>query len=616
MGRDEERFVGRCIDSLAGVVDEIVFLDTGSSDNTMSIVHAHAHNAAPFVRTAHFEWCDDFSAARNEAARHATGRWILSIDCDEHLEGTMAEPGRLKAELRAFEAESPDLWPRLFGKLPLFDIDPKTDERLSLSHHVRLYPRHPGIRYESPIHNRLVLRDELEGLGVGLLTFTSDQLRLLHKGYAPDVVKEKRKHERTARLLQKALAERRDGLNLYYLGRAQVQLGQLDRAIATLKESIAWFLDKGGHELNRAQGSWLYLLQAMGEVPRPPTEIRDEAIQALKLFPKSPDLWYEAGCAMLNAGEAEAAKGAFEQAEKLIPEAEANETSFLPYQVWELYTNQAKAFAALGMDDEGVLALQKAVAAGSPMAEYIEGFLNRGVPETVHAGMATIKRRLPQLESVLNSILPQVDRLTIHCDDYEPDELPEWVRNHPKIHTPKPVQNLWKDIGKFIGLGESGWDLFFTLDDDILYPSDYVQKLAETARRWPSALIGVHASDLPDRPFESFLREKIPYHFSDAAEEGKTDVLGTGTLCIPREAIEPVETFEAFLVHPGMADVDVARACQAFGITRIRVARPDAWLLPLADQGATLWDVGLEDDRFQTDLMRDAFALRWAHRAC
>lgn len=77
--KNEEKMLKACLESLAGV-DEIVVCDTGSTDRTIDI-------ATPYADTlVHFEWCDDFSAARNYAKSHATGSWVLSIDADETLE--------------------------------------------------------------------------------------------------------------------------------------------------------------------------------------------------------------------------------------------------------------------------------------------------------------------------------------------------------------------------------------------------------------------------------------------------------------------------------------------------------------------------------------------------
>lgn len=75
--KNEEQFLEPCLNSVNGLVDEIIIVDTGSTDKTKEI-------AAKFTdKIFDFEWCDDFSAARNASLKYATGNWILILDADE-----------------------------------------------------------------------------------------------------------------------------------------------------------------------------------------------------------------------------------------------------------------------------------------------------------------------------------------------------------------------------------------------------------------------------------------------------------------------------------------------------------------------------------------------------
>ena len=77
--KNEEQFIEQCLQSVKGLVDEIVIVDTGSTDKTKEI-------ASRFTRRIYdFVWCDDFSAARNVSLNHATGDWILVLDADERV---------------------------------------------------------------------------------------------------------------------------------------------------------------------------------------------------------------------------------------------------------------------------------------------------------------------------------------------------------------------------------------------------------------------------------------------------------------------------------------------------------------------------------------------------
>ncbi len=77
--KNEEEFLGQCLGSVKGLVDEIIVVDTGSTDKTKEIAIRFG------AKVFDFKWCDDFSAARNESLKHANGDWILVLDADEVL---------------------------------------------------------------------------------------------------------------------------------------------------------------------------------------------------------------------------------------------------------------------------------------------------------------------------------------------------------------------------------------------------------------------------------------------------------------------------------------------------------------------------------------------------
>ncbi|MDR2561563.1 MAG: glycosyltransferase [Holophagales bacterium] len=78
--KNEEKNLQKCLGSVKGLVDEIVIIDTGSTDKTIEIAKA---NGAIVER---FTWADDFSAARNKSLSLCTGDWILTLDADEMLD--------------------------------------------------------------------------------------------------------------------------------------------------------------------------------------------------------------------------------------------------------------------------------------------------------------------------------------------------------------------------------------------------------------------------------------------------------------------------------------------------------------------------------------------------
>ena len=77
--KNEEKFLSDCLQSIREIADEIILVDTGSTDRTVEIAGAFG------CRVIHHEWQNDFSLARNTGITAANGKWILCIDADERL---------------------------------------------------------------------------------------------------------------------------------------------------------------------------------------------------------------------------------------------------------------------------------------------------------------------------------------------------------------------------------------------------------------------------------------------------------------------------------------------------------------------------------------------------
>ncbi|MDR2561845.1 MAG: glycosyltransferase [Holophagales bacterium] len=78
--KNEEETLAHCLESVKPIVDEMVIVDTGSTDRTVEIAEEFGGSVH------HFQWCDDFAAARNESLKHCSGQWALIIDADEAID--------------------------------------------------------------------------------------------------------------------------------------------------------------------------------------------------------------------------------------------------------------------------------------------------------------------------------------------------------------------------------------------------------------------------------------------------------------------------------------------------------------------------------------------------
>ena len=87
--KNEEAYLADCLASAKPFVDEMVIVDTGSTDRTVEIAERFG------AKVFHFPWCDDFAAARNESLRHASGDWILVLGgAYEEAKAAYAEAAR------------------------------------------------------------------------------------------------------------------------------------------------------------------------------------------------------------------------------------------------------------------------------------------------------------------------------------------------------------------------------------------------------------------------------------------------------------------------------------------------------------------------------------------
>ena len=80
IAKNEDIHIEECLKRLRPCKFEIIVVDTGSVDRTMETARKYTD------KVFHFDWCDDFSAARNFSIAQASNDWILAIDCDEYLE--------------------------------------------------------------------------------------------------------------------------------------------------------------------------------------------------------------------------------------------------------------------------------------------------------------------------------------------------------------------------------------------------------------------------------------------------------------------------------------------------------------------------------------------------
>ena len=206
--RNERENLSEMLPKFAGCFDEIVIVDTGSEDDTVTI--AKSYTAKVFG----FKWTDDFSAARNYALAHSEADWILWLDADDRInpEDIALLRKNISGERKAF------LLRVLSGK-----GDSSTGEFLQ----IRLFPNIEGIKWEGRVHEQIL--PSLEKIGAHIEALS--QPLIVHTGYDDPAILEKKTRRNVALLEQDRKLRPDDPIVLHHLGQAYTLLGDIQKAI-------------------------------------------------------------------------------------------------------------------------------------------------------------------------------------------------------------------------------------------------------------------------------------------------------------------------------------------------------------------------------------------------
>ena len=218
--KNEEAVLEKCLASLQGIVDEIIVVDTGSTDRTMEIARRFG------AVEGYFEWIKDFSAARNHALSLASGEWALWIDADEQL-----DPSCLA------EFEKAVCRPHIGGFS--IEIVNYLDESGTVTEFVhsptRLFRRIDGVAFSEPIHEQIT--PSLIALGLPWTPLPA--ARIHHDGYREELVKSKDKVNRTLEMLEKAVAANpNDPFQLFNLANTQFVAKTYQQAAETAEKCV------------------------------------------------------------------------------------------------------------------------------------------------------------------------------------------------------------------------------------------------------------------------------------------------------------------------------------------------------------------------------------------
>ena len=292
--KDEAEMLPRSLAAARDAVDEIVVVDTGSSDDSVEIARSFG------ARVIEREWTGSFAEARNASFDAAAGDWILYLDADEVL---LTEDAPLLRELTG------RTWREAFYLVETNHTGELGDGTAVTHNALRLFRNRPEYRFEGRLHEQIAHRlpaglpERLEQTGI----------RVDHYGYLGTVRDAKEKSRRNIELLRRQIAESGETpFGCFNLGSELAAAGEAEGAREQFER--AWELlatDPRRAELGYLPSLTTRLVKSLRVCGRHEPAAR-RAEEGLELFPELTDLVFEQALLARAAGDLDRSAALFE----------------------------------------------------------------------------------------------------------------------------------------------------------------------------------------------------------------------------------------------------------------------------------------------------------------
>ncbi len=306
--KNEAKNLAKSIKSLKNQVNEIVVVDTGSTDNTIAVARKLG------AKVYSFPWQDDFSKARNFALSKAKGEWLVLLDADEYF--TAKTAGNIRQIIRQAQQAN-----ALLIQMVNYDVD--RAEIQDYFYQLRIVRNQQGLHYEGKIHEELKLSD---GKSMKFLRILPEMLQIYHTGYASSVSRQKL--ERNLKLLQQAVDNGQSEADLArYFCDCYLGLGDMEKCTY-----YGWLdVKKGRQSVNFGSRCHRVLMAYYGgrNDGESISKRRQLAEISVEQYPEVPDFWAEYSECFYQAGEYDQAIVAMEKALQLMQDYHGMEPSML-----------------------------------------------------------------------------------------------------------------------------------------------------------------------------------------------------------------------------------------------------------------------------------------------
>lgn len=302
IARDNEQTIGDALASARPWVDEMIVVDTGSTDRTIEIAREQG------ARVEYFQWCDDFSAARNESLKYASSDWVFWMDTDDTL------PKKCGRGLK--ESLEPEMDENVLGLImqvhcPSESNRHSKDENLSdatIVDHVKVFRNRDDLRFEGRIHEQILPSIREAG---GRIVWTDNYV--IHSGSDQSQEGIKKKLERDLRILRLDIEERPEHPFVHFnLGMTLLHMGQYDEAEKALENCILRSVTQESH-LRKA---YAMLVDVYSKQSKSKQAI-SKCWEALGRYPNDPEVSFQLGRMLMLNMDWDGAIDAFNRVQNL-----------------------------------------------------------------------------------------------------------------------------------------------------------------------------------------------------------------------------------------------------------------------------------------------------------
>ena len=385
--KNEENNLPISIDSLKAAVDEIIVVDTGSTDKTIEIAKSYG------AKVIESTWNDDFSTPRNLAIDNATGDWIIFLDADEYF----VYPDKVRSAIEKLSNETTIIVERIN-----IDAD-NCNKEINRNNDLRIFRNVDYLRYRGMIHENI---ENIKGDGYPHI-FGGNDLKIYHTGYSATLHRDK--YLRNLRILK--LEIERYGYRVQqdmsfancYLG-----LGDYENALKYSKRAA----ENYEQIITNPEAPFVHILKCMYELKYPTEECLKFIENTLKIFPKIPFFYDQQGILLEKLNRPKEANVSYCKRDIVKVELDINLNGHKPQHDAEL----ASCYSDMG-DYENALKYSKAAI----KAGYKSDRLYRDIIKAMYILQKPVENILKIVNEAIKN-LPQcpefyAERAMILCDN-------------------------------------------------------------------------------------------------------------------------------------------------------------------------------------------------------